>query len=891
MASFISGTSVVYASGGQGYRNTGGLSFLEGGSNTGNGGGAVSVANTATTGYAGGSGIVIIRYQGNTQWFTGGTLSYDSVNNYTVHSFYSSGTLVSRAPSLYGTTPSLTKSLRFRSSNSAYMSRTPSVAGNRKTWTWSGWVKRTLQSNGALFSVSTGPGAYQQTAFYFTSDSLRFYSDLTISADVKTSAVFRDTSAWYHFVCAFDTTQATASDRVKIYVNGVLQTALSSTTYPTQSTDGQINSTSYAFEISRSNGATFLSDYLAEVNFIDGQQLTPQAFGQYDATSGVWQPMTFVGTYGTNGFYLPFTNTTSTTTLGYDSSGNGNNLTTSGFSLTAGSTYDSMNDVPTLTSTTASNYAVLNVNAAQQTLSQYTLSAGNLTITSTDAGGSFLPSTILLPSSGKFYFEYTCTNADGGQRRDTIGLAKMSIAGTWLGNTDTIGYDCYEGKVNKEGSLVATYSSWTNGDVVSVAIDCSTGYVWFAKNGSWQAGSPSAGTGATATLSNANLYAFAVGSRATATGSGYTVKGSVNFGQQPFAYSAPTDFVALNTYNLPTPTIVRGNQYFDTNIYPGNGGTNAIMNAGSFQPDLVWIKSRTTGNSHALIDSVRGAGYVLASDTTSAEANYTSYFTSFASNGFNLANGGGLFNANSYNYVAWQWKAGGTAVSNTSGTITSSVSANTTSGFSIVTYTGNSTSGATIGHGLGVAPSLVIVKGRNAAGLAWCVYSSVLGGSQFLFLNANSAVDSYAGFWNNTNPSSTVVTLGNDNGTNGTSKTYVAYCFAPIAGFSAFGSFTGNGSTTGPFVYTGFKPRWIMMKSTNITGYWVIFDTARNTYNAMTSQLWPNAADAENNSYGVINALSNGFNLVNTTAGDNDSGATYIYACFAESPFKYSNAR
>ena len=243
----------------------------------------------------------------------------------------------------------ISRSLRFNTANSAYLARTPTVVGNRKTWTWSGWVKRTLQSNGVLFSVSTGPGAYQQNSLYFSSDSLRFYCDLTISADVKTSAVYRDPSAWYHIVCAFDTTQATASDRVKLYVNGIQQTALSATTYPTQNIDGQINNTSYAFEIGRSNGGSFLNDYLTEVNFIDGQALTPSSFGSTNSQTGVWQPKKFTGTYGTNGFYVNFSDNSNTTaaTLGKDYSGNGNNWTPNNFSVSAGAGNDSLVDSPT----------------------------------------------------------------------------------------------------------------------------------------------------------------------------------------------------------------------------------------------------------------------------------------------------------------------------------------------------------------------------------------------------------------------------------------------------------------------------------------------------------------------------------------------------------------
>jgi hypothetical protein len=331
--------------------------------------------------------------------------------------------------------------------------------------------------------------------------------------------------------------------------------------------------------------------------------------------------------------------------------------------------------------------------------------------------------------------------------------------------------------------------------------------------------------------------------------------------------------------------------------YTGTGASQAITNGASgasFQPDFVWAKSRSTGSGHVLTDVVRGAGKSLASQSTDAEVTDAQQLVSFNSNGFTMGTTGDV-NFSGRTYVGWQWKAGGTAVSNTDGTITSSVSANQTSGFSVVTYTANGSTG-TVGHGLsvlGVVPAMIIVKKRNAAE-RWCVFHTSTSNA-YIYLNETFAAETANAqlrFGNNSavvQPTSSVFTIGSSNDVNGTSGTYVAYCWAPIAGYSAFGSYTGNGSTDGTFVYLGFRPRFIMIKKTSAAQDWFIYDTARDTYNEAPKTLFPNGSYAEESTR-PIDILSNGFKLRISTAV-NDSGATYIYAAFAENPFKYSLAR
>jgi hypothetical protein len=247
-------------------------------------------------------------------------------------------------------------------------------------------------------------------------------------------------------------------------------------------------------------------------------------------------------------------------------------------------------------------------------------------------------------------------------------------------------------------------------------------------------------------------------------------------------------------------------------------------------------------------------------------------------------------NKNAETYVAWQWKANGAGSSNTAGSITSTVSANTTSGFSIVTYTGTGAN-ATVGHGLGVAPSMIFIKCRNA-GANWLVYHISLGNTKGVVLNATQAESTDSTYWNNTSPTSTVFSLGSGGAANGNTNTHVAYCFAPVAGYSAFGSYTGNGSADGPFIYTGFKPNFVMVKQTNTSGNsWWMFDGVRSPTNAVYNRLVANLSDAEYSNSSTFDFLSNGFKLRFSDTAWNGSGSTYIYAAFAESPFKYSLAR
>jgi hypothetical protein len=325
----------------------------------------------------------------------------------------------------------------------------------------------------------------------------------------------------------------------------------------------------------------------------------------------------------------------------------------------------------------------------------------------------------------------------------------------------------------------------------------------------------------------------------------------------------------------------------DVALYTGNGSTQTISGL-EFSPDFVWVKARNAAYSHRLWDVVRGATKGLLSDGTDAEFTEVNGLTAFNADGFSVGTG---LSESAKTYVAWTWDAGSSTVTNNDGSITSSVRANPSAGFSIVGYTGNATTGATFGHGLNVPPSLVIVKNRDTA-TNWCVGHVSAGFTKYLELNTTIAATSASSLWNNTNPSSTVVTLGSDTLVNQSTKNHVAYCFAPVAGYSSFGSYTGNGSADGPFVFTGFKVKFILLKQSSAAGErWYIQDVARDI-NSNDAALYPNSSDAESSSTAyAIDFLSNGFKLRNTNGSHNTSGATYIYAAFAEHPFQYARAR
>ena len=329
--------------------------------------------------------------------------------------------------------------------------------------------------------------------------------------------------------------------------------------------------------------------------------------------------------------------------------------------------------------------------------------------------------------------------------------------------------------------------------------------------------------------------------------------------------------------------IDKPSDYFNTVLYSGDGGTQSVTGVG-FQPDWSWLKCRSTAYHHRLFDVVRGAGKNLRSDTTDAEQTVDEGITAFNSNGFSVKQGSTLeYNASGQTYVSWNWKAGGSASSNSNGSITSSVSANTDAGFSIVSFTGNATAGATIGHGLGSVPSLILTKNRDSA-YNWHLWTHAFSSyNDTIQLNTTAAKDTGT-LLNNTAPTSSLITLGNSAVLNASGEKIIAYVFAEKQGYSKFGSYTGNGNADGTFVYTGFKPAMVIYKKSSGAENWFIHDNKRQGFNPDNELLFPDLNNAEG-TVNRIDLLSNGFKATTSDGGINGSGATYIYMAFAENPF------
>ena len=785
------------------------------------------------------------------------------------------------------------QSLRF-DGVSSYLTRTPASDGNRKTWTWSGWVKRS--AIGASQAFFGGAGGYPSTSAYFLGDDkIRFFSHTEatsagIELDFTTAAVFRDVSSWYHVVFQYDTTATVTSDRAKLYVNGVLASITGTTgvdanpVYPALNFQAAWNSAGFLQRIGSHSGVWYLDGYLAEVNFVDGQALDPTDFGE--TKSGVWIPKRYSGTYGTNGFHLDFGNSGS---LGADVSGNGNNWTPTNLATT-----DQMLDSPT------NNFATLNPLFPDVG----TCSEGNLKFTP-GPSWSLMQSSFGI-TSGKWYMEATAASTP----YVTVGITRGSGRGTIAyvgydnnGNVYGFGYDVGGAILGDTGTgtvtsnTLATVTSYSLGDVIGIAFDADNGTLKFYLNNTLLY---------TETGIDPHEWIFST--------SGYDGRAStMNFGQDSsfagnktrqgntdangigdFYYAPPADYLALCSANLPETAIDPAEDdipadYFNPVLYTGNSSTQSITGVG-FQPDFVWLKSRTNASSHRLSDAVRGVNKQLMSNSTEAEAAYTTMLTSFDSDGFTLGDNVGI-NGSGYTNVAWNWKAGGAAVANTDGTIASQVSANTKAGFSIVTYTGNATAGATVGHGLSAAPEMVIYKRRDSVA-NWIIKSSLFDVDEYLTFTADQKYSAGGVFWNSTLPTSTVFSLGTSLSVNGSSADYVAYCFHSVEGFSKFGSYTGNGSADGPFIYTGFRPAYVMVKRTDTTEQWHVQDTKRSPKNVATETLYANLSNAEGTNVAQsVDYLSNGFKPRTNNSGYNASSGTYLYMAFAEMPFKYANAR
>ena len=793
------------------------------------------------------------------------------------------------------------RSLRFNSADTTYLNRTPSSSSNRKTWTWSSWVKRTLDSGGTnryIFMAGQTDGNDNVSHLSFNNNNHFTLLEVTGSFiyRIQTTGLFRDFSSWMHVVATFDTTQSTASDRIKLYVNGVQETDLAQNTYPSQNHDSYFNHT-VLHNIGRyNNGSTqWYQGYMAEINFIDGYAYDPSYFGFTDPQTGIWMPKRYEGTYGTNGFYLDFSDNSSTAALGIDKSPNGNDWTTNNFSVSAGDGNDSVIDTPT------NNFCTLNsLDNSGNEPSNGNLQGG----TAGTSGWRHTRSTFALPSTGKWYWEYKIPNtATDGSNGHMMGIAYSNLGFTQDINSNSTGlYGRQDrGKYNNSSSDPVTdnhFSTPSNNDIFQFAYNADSQTLFTGRNNTWEL-SANPVTGA-----NPNWTGVASGGFPMAGSYGSSRYVILNFGQQGFSYTPPTGYRALNSKNLPPKdsTIIRPQRHFDIVTYTGNGSyTGQSITSLEFQPDLIWFKSRSHARNHVMNDSVRGRRQGVYPDVVDSEFtdDTDKGLLSFDPNGFTV---GQPQNASSHNnngesIVAWCWKAGGTAVTNNDGNNTSQVSANTEAGFSILTYTGNGTdnSNVTMGHGLGKAPNCVIIKNRTSS-KEFVMWITGTGGSatdnqKNLQLNATASAGQNSDQFRYAD--ATTIQVRSTDSTNGkinkNGDNYVAYCWADIPGYSKFGNYTGNGSYDGPFINTGFSPAFLMIKNAdNSSGYWVMLDSKRRTFNqnGPSSSLYADDNSAENtfgNATG-IDFLSNGFKIRDELSYINGSGNNMVYMCFAEAP-------
>jgi len=797
-------------------------------------------------------------------------------------------------------------------------------AGNRDTWTIGMWIKRArIATSSSHTSMATwgghsgsgsGRGYGMVNDYTGTINGMSFEDNNNSSWHVttRTNAMYRDLSGWTHVCWRYDSTQGTDSSRARMYVNGELITNLQSTTYPAQNADHSWNGGGYQFIGTNGTGTNGnnpyqgFDGYIAEVVAIDGTSLDPMD-NLVETKNGVIIPKDPSGlTFGSEGFYLKFE---SSGDLGNDSSGNNNDFTVAGISA-----HDQMLDSPTFGGSSSGNFPTLNPLFKHENM---TFSEGNLKhSTSTNDRGVMC--NIAIPKTGKWYWEHLSVafhNPAGNETHNVgINIASVNIDGSDRGGRATgITYASYNGGKSVEADSTASYGTgWAEGDIVGVEFDADNGTINFSKNGSWQGDIslttaqkakewfPFVGMGG---ASNQEIGIFNFG--ADSSFSNEKTSGSANAsddnGFGSFYYSPPSGALALTSANLPVADAIDPaetdddypQKLFAPKLYTGDGASTLAISGMDFKPDFTWIKARNDTSGHKLFDSTRGVTKYVASDSTALEVTASNTLKSWTSDGFTVGDESGVNYNSSTNYVSYNWRAnGGNLTTNTQGSEDSTVQVDPSGGFSIVTYTGTQ-SNATIGHGLSSAPKCILVKcrdfDRNWAGL----FVNGPGNGTSMILNSNS-YDTSSGYWNNTNPTSTVFSIGGGTETNKSGKLFVAYCFANTEGYIKSGTYVGNGNNDGTFVYTGHKPAFLLIREV-AQDNWLLYNNKTLGYNldsAGNAQVYPDTSSAEENQASrAIDLYSNGFKLRTSNATGNASGGNYIYLSISSNPFKYATAR
>ena len=728
------------------------------------------------------------------------------------------------------------RSLRFNAIDSANLTRTSS--GTSTTFTYSAWIKRSCNPSDYEYIFSMG-----NRGFSFHKDNDTFYlydgSDLN-----ESTAKFRDPSAWYHVVVQINSGVATS------YINNVqVHNAVGSGfTLTTGSNETRIGS--------HASSNFYYNGYMTEIHLVDGSVVAPSSFAETSAATGQWIPKEYEGSHGTHGFYLKFDDNSNTTsgTLGKDSAGS-NDFTPNNFSVAAGVHNDSLIDTPT------NNFATGNPLAMAGGANVVSYKQGNLYVT-INGSGQMGMSTIQIPTSGKWYAEMTYTDIQYG-RAGITNYEKLR-AGTNNGTEKWNGIEyTYDGKIKiDDADSQTSLTTLGDNDILGIAVDRDAETVQFSINGTNKGSAANINS-----LNDKNELVFTA-RRHQSGGSAPAVH--MNFGQRPFG-NLPAGFKSLCIDNLSTPTIKDGSDYFNTVLYTGNGTTDQAKTVG-FQPSLVWIKKRNNADDHIVSNSVTGTPNYLKINSSAAEASYAEGVKSLDANGFTIGNANNT-NQNGHTFASWSWKESAPA------------------GFDIVSYTGNG-SARTISHSLGVQPDFMLAKNRDQAD-GWQVFHKSKGSGFTQQFDGPGVFENIDAIWNNTGPTSSVFSVGDDHKTNANGEDYIIFLWSSIEGYSKISDYRGNGDANGQFIYTGFKPAFVLIKCSSDAEAWNIFDNKRDPDNKVHHLLVPNTNTEENNSTAAreLDFCANGFKMRGTNDTINGSGKIYVYLAIAEVPFQYSNAR
>jgi len=810
-----------------------------------------------------------------------------------------------------------------RFTGSGVLSRTAGTPTNVDKFTISCWVKRSKLTtlNNFVFGYEDNLN-YQKLAFNST-DKLELHEQRGSgdSNGLRTvDQVFRDTSAWYNVVWVFDSGNATEADREIFYVNG---TRLSDVEgwdggYPTQNRDSVFNKSGATIHIGSASSyyGSYFQGYMAEVVFNDGQAYAASDYGE--TKNGVWIPKDPSGlTFGNNGFHLNFA---SSSDMGNDVSGNNND-----FSESNVDTHDQMIDTPTFdSSSNGGNFMTYN---GAMVGANNTLSEGNLA--STGTGGGNVEGTFGM-ITGKWYWE--CRVQDLTDYGPTFGIGQYGAGGsegvyniiTWQSQAGQMygggGYPDQMGTISVTSTGV---TSLADADILNFWLDCDNGKLWIGKNGTIpNSGSPANGTNPQASWSTipkgryfmATCQNVSSGIGVLNAGQNPTFNGTITAGTNTdkngyglFNYDpSGTDFLACCAANIPTADAINPSEtddnfptkLFSPILYTGDGGSSRGVTGLGFQPDFVWIKRRNDTENHNLYDSTRGANKRIKSNSTGGET--TEGLPSFDSDGFTVDATGTICNVSSQTYVAWNWRInGGTTSSNSNGSVTSTVQVDPSGAFSLSKYRGGLTGAgtATVGHGLSKAPAMIIFKGygnlAGGDGQWWVGHDVLTSWNYFLRFNSHVSEIDKSGNGSMSSPTSTVFSVNNTDGLGAGTIDNLAYCFTDVEGYCKVGSYRGNGlaDAQGTYIYTGFKPGWVMTKATDTGAEWAIYDTTRNTGNGADRILQADLNAAERTDLDVIDILSNGFKCLDTGGRTNQSGKTYIYLAMAHNPFQFATGR